>query len=341
MTEAPTHRRPRLTHAIAIKGLTKTFGEKVAVKNLDLVVPTGSLCGFIGRNGAGKTTTIRMIMSILFPDSGELSVLGKKSAVESKDQIGYLPEERGLYRKMKVLPFLVYMAKLKGVDSHSARQRATTWLERVELSHYAMKKCEELSKGMQQKVQFISSIIHDPELIILDEPFSGLDPVNLKLLRDLILEQNKAGKTIVFSTHVMHTAEELCDHLFMINLGEKVLDSSMRDLWATYDPRTLVVEPTDGSITAESLAILRGVRGVDRVDDGFEARLNDDVMIQPLMAAVLTLGPVRRIELKRPKLEDIFTQLAGPMPDEEQKTPYVWDPAKVAAAAPTGYDDED
>lgn len=318
-----------MTHAIVIQGLTKTFGPKIAVKNLDLLVPTGSLCGFIGRNGAGKTTTIRMVMSILFPDSGELSVLGRKSAVESKDRIGYLPEERGLYRKMKVLPFLAYIARLKGVDSGEAKKRAADWLEKVELSHCATKKCEELSKGMQQKVQFISSVIHDPELIILDEPFSGLDPVNLKLLRDLILEQNKLGKTIIFSTHVMHTAEELCDHLFMINLGQKVLDSSMRDLWATYDPRTLVVEPTDGSISRESLASLSGVRSVDTVADGFEARLRDDVNIQQLMAAALSLGPVRRLELKRPKLEDIFTQLAGPMPDEVEKTPYVWEPAKI------------
>ncbi|MBC7771073.1 MAG: ATP-binding cassette domain-containing protein [Pyrinomonadaceae bacterium] len=310
-----------MNHAISIKGLTKTFGPKVAVKNLDLVVPTGSLCGFIGRNGAGKTTTIRMIMSILFPDSGELTVLGKKSAVESKDQIGYLPEERGLYRKMKVLPFITYMAKLKGVDSGAARHRAMDWLERVELSTYATKKCEELSKGMQQKVQFISSVIHDPELIILDEPFSGLDPVNLRLLRDLILDQNKLGKTIIFSTHAMHTAEELCDHLFMINLGKKVLDSSMRDLWAAYDPRTLAVEPTDGSITRESLAELRGVRSVEIVEDGFEAGLHDDALIPGLMAAVLALGPVRRIELKRPKLEDIFTRLAGPAPDEQAQEP--------------------
>jgi ABC-2 type transport system ATP-binding protein len=187
-----------------MRGVRKAFGPKVAVEGMDLEVREGSLHGFIGPNGAGKSTTIRMIMSILFPDAGELSVLGRRSAVESKDRIGYLPEERGVYRKMKVGSFLQHIGRLKGLDAGgSLRRSVDDWLERVGLPDVAKKKCEELSKGMQQKVQFISCVLHEPDLIILDEPFSGLDPVNMRLIRDLIREQHEAGRTVIFSTHVM------------------------------------------------------------------------------------------------------------------------------------------
>ncbi len=301
-----------------IKGVTKTFGPKVAVDDLEMRVPTGRLCGFIGRNGAGKTTTIRMVMSIIFPDRGELSVLGKASAIESKDRIGYLPEERGLYRKMKVVPFLTYMARLKGVDATPAKQRSREWLDRLELGQWGMKRCEELSKGMQQKVQFISSVIHDPELIILDEPFSGLDPVNLALLRDLIKEQHQAGKTIIFSTHVMHTAEQMCDHLFMINMGKKVLDASLADIRVRYDPRTMVVEPTEDDEQAwGALREIGGVHRFVRTSEGYEMSLEDRTDPAAIMPAVLAIGAVRRIEMKRPRLEDIFRELAGDAPDED------------------------
>ncbi|MGE3106982.1 MAG: ABC transporter ATP-binding protein [Phycisphaerales bacterium] len=315
-----------MSDAIVIKGVTKTFGPKVAVDNLDMVVPRGRLCGFIGRNGAGKTTTIRMIMSIIFPDRGELTVLGKSSAVESKDRIGYLPEERGVYRKMKVLPFLTYMARLKGVDAAPARQRAMNWLERVDLAPWCLKRCEELSKGMQQKVQFVSSIIHDPELIILDEPFSGLDPVNLALLRDLIKEQHAAGKTIIFSTHVMHTAEQMCNHLFMINMGQKVLDASLNDLRERFDPRTLVVEPLVSDSSWESLRAIPGILRFTATDEGYEMNLEEHADPARIMQAALAIGPVRRVEMKRPRLEEIFRQLAGDAPDEDAQ----------AARAPAG-----
>jgi len=300
-----------VAEAIEIKGVTKTFGTTVAVNDLDMVVPSGSLCGFIGRNGAGKTTTIRMIMSILFPDTGELSVLGRRSAVESKDRIGYLPEERGLYRKMKVLSFLTYIARLKGVDSGEARRRALNWLERMELGPWAGKKSEKLSKGMQQKVQFISSVIHDPELIILDEPFSGMDPVNLAIMRDLIIEEHAKGKTVIFSTHVMHTAEEMCDHLFMINKGTKVLDASLADIYERYDPLVLAFEPLED---AEGFARLDRAPGVESLTNRgviWEARLREKGDAPGLMAQILAIGPVRRLELKRPKLDDIFRSLAG------------------------------
>ena len=192
-----------MTNAIEIHGVTKTFGPKTAVKDLDLVIPEHALYAFIGPNGAGKTTTIRMIMSILFPDKGEISVLGKASAVESKDRIGYLPEERGLYKKMKVGSFLNYMGRLKGMDAGPLDKTVKDWLVRMGLAETYRKKCEELSKGMQQKVQFIAAVIHKPDLIILDEPFSGLDPVNRKLLRDLIDQERQRGCTLIFSTHAM------------------------------------------------------------------------------------------------------------------------------------------
>lgn len=302
-----------MKNAIELRGVHKTFGSKVAVNKLDLDIPQGSLCGFIGPNGAGKTTTIRMIMSIIFPDRGELKVLGKSSAVESKDQIGYLPEERGLYRKMKVGQFLVYMARLKGIDSAGLEQKVKNWLAKVGLQDCFRKKCEELSKGMQQKVQFISAVLHEPELVILDEPFSGLDPVNRRLLRDLIQEQHKAGRTLIFSTHAMFEAEQLCERVFMINRGEKVLDGPLEEIWRKYDPRCIFVETLTG-VDEQMLDIAQsqpGVREAIASPRGIEIRLQQTGEPGAVMAAVAARLPVRRVELKRPNLEDIFIELVG------------------------------
>ena len=191
--------------AILLKGVRKTFGRTTAVEHLDLAVPRGAVYGFIGPNGAGKTTSIRMIMSILFPDSGELSVLGRPSALDAKDRIGYLPEERGMYRMMRVGAFLAYMARLKGVKEAGLSAHIARCLERVGLPGVERKRCDELSKGMSQKVQFVAAIINQPDLLILDEPFSGLDPVSMRLLRDLIVAEHQRGATILFSTHVMPT----------------------------------------------------------------------------------------------------------------------------------------
>jgi ABC-2 type transport system ATP-binding protein len=293
--------------ALILRGVTKTFGEMTAVRDLDLAVPRGGLYGFIGPNGAGKTTTIRMIMSILFPDSGELSVLGQRSALEAKDRIGYLPEERGAYRKMRVGAFLTYIGRLKGVGDASLPGRVGQLLERVDLRSSEGKRCEELSKGMMQKVQFLAAIVHEPELLILDEPFSGLDPVSARVLRDLVLAEHRRGATILLSTHIMTQAEELCSHVVMIHRGRKVLDQDLDSLRRQFDPRTIRFDPLDRDLDPEpTIRDLTGVEHVRRVDGSYEVLLHEGTdpadAIRRLTAAV----PSARIELSRPRLEDIF-----------------------------------
>lgn len=294
-----------------MQGVRKTFGPKVAVEGIDLSIPEGAIYGFIGPNGAGKTTTIRMIMSILFPDRGELSVLGKKSAVESKDRIGYLPEERGIYKKMKVGSFLMHMGRLKGLDRSGLKPRVMEWLDRVDLADVYKKKCEELSKGMQQKVQFVASVLHDPDLIILDEPFSGLDPVNMRLLRSLIDEEHGRGKTVIFSTHVMHQAEQNCDHIVMIHHGKKVLDDSLDVIRKRFDPRALLVEPIDGTSRSHDVSLVPGVAHVTPIDGALEVVLDQGIDPQQAMRSLLESMPMNRVEIKRPSLEDIFIEIVS------------------------------
>ena len=306
--------------AITIEGVTKRFRDKTAVDKLDLVVPTGSLCGFLGPNGAGKTTTIRMVMSIFLPDEGDIRVLGKRSAVESKDRIGYLPEERGLYRKMKVGEFLAYMAKLKGLGGPGLDKQIDEWLDRVALPEVRKKKCEELSKGMQQKVQFLAAIMHDPDLIILDEPFSGLDPVNARLMRGLIEDMHKQGKTIIFSTHVLHSAEQLCTRIFMINKGRKILDGSIDEIRGQFDPKTIVVEPSEGTVADEdSLRQIPGVLALGRSGErgSLEVRLSEGSDPRRVMSEIVARAAVRRVELRRATLEDVFVHLVDPGDSED------------------------
>jgi ABC-2 type transport system ATP-binding protein len=297
--------------AVRLHHVRKTFGRTTAVDDLDLVVPAGALYGFIGPNGAGKTTSIRMIMSILFPDSGELSVLGRPSALEAKDRIGYLPEERGIYRKMRVGAFLTYMARLKAVDETAITPRVRRGLERVGLRGAERQRCEELSKGMLQKVQILTAIIHEPDLLILDEPFSGLDPVSTRLLRDVILEEHRRGATVLFSTHVMPQAEEICEHVVMIHRGRKVLDDQLATIRRRYDPRTIRFEPLD---PAADLSPLRGLAEVERIDPvpgGYDIVLavgsDPGAAIRRITAAVTPA----RIEISRPRLEDIFISIVS------------------------------
>jgi ABC-2 type transport system ATP-binding protein len=295
--------------AVLLNGVTKTFGSTRAVDHLDLVVPRGALYGFIGPNGAGKTTTIRMMMSIIFPDSGGLSVLGHASALDAKDRIGYLPEERGVYRKMRVATFLTYLGQLKGVSNAELPGRIRRGLERLGLADCERKRCEELSKGMQQKVQFLAAIIHEPDLLILDEPFSGLDPVSSRTLRELVHEEHERGATILFSTHVMPHAEELCDHVVMMHRGKKVLDDPLSTIRRQYDPRAIRFEPLHRDADLAPLAALPEVERVSPSDGGCEillARGTDPAGAIPRLASAV---PAARIEIARPRLEDIFVRI--------------------------------
>ncbi|MCH2153491.1 MAG: ATP-binding cassette domain-containing protein [Phycisphaerales bacterium] len=294
--------------AVTIHGVNKAYGKVHAVRDLDLQVPRGTLVGFLGPNGAGKSTTIRMIMSIIYPDSGSIQVLDS-TALEAKDRIGYLPEERGLYRKMKINQFLTYIAKLKEVDRSDINRRINWWLERLELPDVLNRRCEALSKGQQQKLQFIASVVHDPELIILDEPFSGLDPVNASLLSNIIQELREQGRTIIFSTHVLHQAERLCDRVFLINQGVKLLDDPIEEIRDRYNPRVIameLLEPAEGEIMR-----VDGVREVKSSGEGtkFDLHLNHDADAHTIMNAITTRHRLRAIEIRKPTLDDIFVEL--------------------------------
>jgi ABC-2 type transport system ATP-binding protein len=307
--------------AIELRGVVKRFGAVTAVGGIDLAVPRGSLTGFIGPNGAGKSTTIRMIMSIIHPDAGSVEVLGA-TALAAKDRIGYLPEERGLYRKMRVTEFLRYMATLKGVPPAEAGRRIADWLDRVQLPEAAKRRCQELSKGQQQKIQFIASVIHEPDLVILDEPFSGLDPVNARLLNGLIRELHGAGRTIIFSTHVMHQAEQLCDRIVLINRGAKILDATMPEIRARFDPRTVVVEPADHDpACADALGAIDGVERAAWLPERRAAELSVARGADPqaVMRAAMDRVEVRAAELRRTTLDDVFVELVGaPAPSSEE-----------------------
>ena len=298
---------------IQLANVNKRFGALHAVRNVSFEIQRGQVCGFLGPNGAGKSTTIRMIMSILLPDSGVITVLGG-SALDAKDRIGYLPEERGLYRKMRVADFLRFMAKLKGISRADADARIRSWLERVELPNVSQKRCEELSKGMQQKLQFIGAVLHEPPLLILDEPFSGLDPVNRRLLSSVVRQLKESGTTILFSTHQMEQAEDLCDQVLLIHKGEKVLDETMSQIHSRFDPRTILAQPAN-SIDAATQA-LKVVAGIESMrwsleQKSFEIRLLEGVEPQHAMVDMMRATPLRRVELQRATLDDVFVKLVG------------------------------
>lgn len=292
--------------AIRIEHVHKRFGSVHAVRDISFDVPQGTLLGFLGPNGAGKSSTIRMIMSIIYPDKGSISVLGG-SALSAKNRIGYLPEERGLYRKMRVGEFLRYIGRLKGLSHHDARTAASKWLARLELEAVERKRCEELSKGMQQKIQFIASIIHDPDLLIFDEPFSGLDPVNAELMNSIIRELHDQGRTVIFSTHVMHQAEQLCERIMLIDRGQLILDDSMSGIHRTFDPRTIEVEPSSGSSLPGDI---EGVVGrTSSGDRSWELQLADEADPHRVMSQIVQACPVQSIRLRRPSLDDVFVML--------------------------------
>lgn len=304
--------------AIVIEDVTKTFRQHIAVDHLNLQVPRGSIYGFIGPNGSGKTTTLRMIMRILYPDRGVIRVLdepadNKASNRSILDRVAYLPEERGLYKQMKVREVLRFYAELKGFRKSGPDIDA--WLKRMDLSDWADKRVQTLSKGMAQKVQFIATVIARPELILLDEPFSGLDPVNTDVLRDAILELRRNGATIVFSTHDMGVAEKLCDFIFMIYKGRKVLDGTLEAIQDAYGSDTVRVH-LDGT------AVLDDLPGVVKVTDlgrYQELRLAPQADTQAILTCLMQRGRLLHFEISRPTLHDIFVRIARPDAETEEK----------------------
>jgi ABC-2 type transport system ATP-binding protein len=294
-------------YSVELHGVTKTFGQHVAVDSLDLAVPAGSVFGFIGPNGSGKTTTLRLILRIFYPDSGTVRVLGLDHGKAADDRVGYLPEERGLYKKMRVRDILRFYAELK--DYPNCRADIDVWLRRLELDKWADKNVDALSKGMAQKVQFIAAVIARPQLVILDEPFSGLDPVNMEVLKDAILDLRKSGTTIIFSTHDMDIAERMCDHIFMIFRGRKVLDGTLDSIQSQYGQDTIRIR------AAASNGALEGLPGVIRVNDYGryqELRMAADADPQAILRELAARTVIERFELARPSLHDIFIRIAGP-----------------------------
>ncbi len=305
-----------VANAVELEHVTKTFGAHRAVDGLDLVVPEGAICGFIGPNGSGKTTTIRMILRIFYPDAGTVRVLGLDHGTAADDRIGYLPEERGLYKKMRVRDMLIFYADLKG--ARNSRRRADEWLERLGLADWADRKVETLSKGMAQKVQFISAVIAGPKLAILDEPFSGLDPVNMEALKDAVLWLRQSGTTVLFSTHDMDVAERMCDWIFMIYRGRRVLDGTLDAIQSRYGEDTIRVR------TARKNGALDDLPGVARVNDYGryqELRMEPNADAQQILAELVRRTRVEQFEIARPSLHDIFVRIAGPEAARQPREP--------------------
>jgi ABC-2 type transport system ATP-binding protein len=307
----PEFPQPMSENAVTLVHVTKTYGSHVAVDDLTLAVPRGSIYGFIGPNGSGKTTTIRMILHILHADAGRIEVLGESGQRAANDRIGYLPEERGLYKKMKVSQLLEYYASLKGMGARPARAESAQWLDRMELSHWSNQRIETLSKGMAQKVQFIATVLTRPELIILDEPFSGLDPVNLESIRTAILELRDQGSTVIFSTHDMAMAENMCDSIFMIYRGRKVLDGSLGEIQAQYRQDTIRLRTDDGMAALQGILDVEGVRDLGEYQEVNTSRDSNE-----FLRSLLERTRVRHFEVVRPSLHDIFIKIAKPQVEE-------------------------
>lgn len=295
-----------MTAAVEIDNVTKKFGDFAAVDHLSLHVPANTIYGFIGPNGSGKTTTLRMIMRIFFPTAGHIRVLGEETWKAASDRVAYLPEERGLYKSMTVREVLRFYAELK--NNFDCKQAIVEWLEKLGLGAWADKKVETLSKGMSQKVQFIAAVIARPELVLLDEPFSGLDPVNAEVLRDEILNLKKNGATVIFSTHDMAVAERMCDFIFMIYKGKKVLDGTLESIQSSFGEDTLQVKIEGG----RRLDDIPGVLKVIDFGNLQELHIARGTDTQPILQELMRRGKVRRFEQTQPSLHDIFVRIASP-----------------------------
>ncbi|MBV9957587.1 MAG: ATP-binding cassette domain-containing protein [Acidobacteria bacterium] len=291
-------------NTLILSNVTKSFDEFTAVNDLSLSVRAGRIFGLLGPNGAGKTTTIRMIVNITAPDSGRIELFGRKVTPELQDRIGYLPEERGLYKKMKVVDQLKFFGSLKNLTGKALNETIDRWLERVKLTEWKDKKATELSKGMQQKIQFIAAVMHDPDLIILDEPFSGLDPINVELLKEIILELKATQKTIIFSTHQMEVAEKICDDICLIKRSRKVLDGSIRQIKAGFGRNSVALRIEGDQSVLNNPAL---VAKMTEHSDETEVLLAEGANAQELLRHLVSAGAtVTKFELVEPSLNDIF-----------------------------------
>jgi ABC-2 type transport system ATP-binding protein len=301
-------------YTIEVDRVTKRYGDFTAVNEISFAVPQGTIFGLLGPNGAGKTTTIRMIMNITMPDSGQITVMGRPSTETGGVLVGYLPEERGLYRKMKVLEHLTFLGEIRGLRAREARARAAAWLERFGLAEWADKKVEELSKGMQQKLQLIGCIIHDPPVLILDEPFSGLDPVNARTLKDLVLEMRDQGKTIVLSTHVMEQAERLCDSIALINNSRIVLQGTIGDVKRQYSENRLVLQISGDT---SPLIGLDGVLHVTPLNGAVEVELARGVERPAFLRRAAQVVDIESVIPHETSLDEIFVRVVSGPPEEQ------------------------
>jgi len=291
---------------IEIKNVTKRFNGVTAVDNLSFIAESGKIYGFLGPNGAGKTTTIRMIMGIIKPDSGEIKVFGDKISEQNKGQIGYIPEERGLYKKYKVIGLLMYFARLKGMNYTEASKNIDIWLDKVNLKDRANNKIEELSKGMQQNIQLIVSLINDPNLVILDEPFVGLDPINARNMKDIILKLKESGKTIIFSTHQMNEAERLCDHILLINKGKKLIDSPILEVKKKYSKNFVTVEFKNKMPDLKGISIIKNLY---YEGNKVEIELIKNADSNKLLELLLEKEDIKKYEISESSLESIFVEV--------------------------------
>ena len=293
---------------IELTKVRKSYDQFVAVNDLSFSIEQGGVFGLLGPNGAGKTSTIRMMIGITAPDSGQINLFGKPFERKSLNKVGYLPEERGLYKKMKILDQLVFLGELHGMTAGAAKQKAVEWCKRLEIDAWLQKKVEELSKGMQQKIQFIAALLHDPDFIIMDEPFFGLDPVNATLLKDVMLDLKKQGKTILFSTHRMDQVEKLCDSICLINKGTAVLQGDLKTIKAGYGKNNVQIEYEGNGDFLEKNPL---VSTYNNYGNYVEVRLAPGADAQKLLHMVAEKSRVNKFELMEPSLEEIFINTVG------------------------------
>ncbi|SFS21766.1 ABC-2 type transport system ATP-binding protein [Granulicella pectinivorans] len=297
---------------VELKNVRKVYDEKVAVHGLSLTIEPGTIYGVLGPNGSGKTSTIRMMIGITVPDSGTVSLFGQPFTRNNLKRVGYLPEERGLYKKMNVLDQLTFLGQLHRLDAATARARATQWCERLEITEAMPKKTEDLSKGMQQKIQFIAALLHEPDLVIMDEPFSGLDPVNGKLLQDTLMDLRNEGRAILFSTHRMDQAEKMCDEIALVHRGNLVLQGSMREVKRQYPRNRVVIEYEENGSVLRHPSIESSEHFSGRMEIKLKSTPGTDPDAQPLLAAAVANGMrIRRFEVIEPTLEEIFIEVVG------------------------------